>query len=1085
MPKTKTTANESPGDTPTPRAASGARIVKHVAVISSLFSDKDEKNDSADKNELRQRTVIDGRDVRFHLPAGEGELIDGQTSLLEGGSSAVAWNSLLPSDHHKKQFFRLRPKGVATSTLTDCLGPVADNYVDSAGSHSHSQSALSLGLSRAEAKKLSASVVSVPSSSQHHSNGPSSDHPNIEQDLAAVSLGTSTPAMLIPGSTDKFTLGASFSNHNVGSHASSSGSDSGGFGSTTTLPIASQQSVNPISFNSKATTQQSHSAFSSGSIHNQALVLPPARNPISSPVSNHQHASFASQHPPQQRPITFDTNVFMRRKSNAMDSSPSSSIPASSDFISAQGHSNLKRREPKTELDHAAATTAAEKQHPPATYEISKIEHFGAIEDPVSESDSDSDSENDEGQVFRASVSIRIPEVMDNSKATLNTPSQSTSPSRSALKHTLAKSPAIVTSPIQESSTLSSAFDSTTNGSNTSSKNGALSPHHHQKSFPKLRASGSKDVLGSPRSATTALSTASPIGGRASWTEAVGIVRKPSYTGLGSRTSFAGSPLYNGSGFGGGSSLGATGVAIGRASTGGVGRNSSLGDVTSLLRHATASANAQQQLQNSSHNSSQDSSGAFSPVSASGGQTGSFVGSWKFSAGAGSVGSFQRTLSGVSIKRKDSTISSNSMAAAAAAMNSYSSGSYVAPSPAMSYLSMLAEKLDEPPRGVYYEGDQIGDWVLGKEIGHGSFSRVFEASPAAESVLSDILSLSTRVAVKIVAKKCDDDSTSSLAGTPLHGTGRGSTSDASLASSRSSYASDSPSVASAYAGGNVNGRDSVADCGAGQDDVRRLLDHEIAIWSGLEHPNVLGMVQMMDVDDAVFIVSELAQGGNLLDHLAKKGRMSEATAKRVFKQSAEALRYLHCIAGIVHRDIKCENILLMEAGPPEDHPPAQPSFGGWGAAPATSPDWIPTVKLADFGLSERLHIQNEPTSLDSTESLTTSTNPPAPDPIFCIGSLHYCAPEELKSTIAVNPAGDVWSLGCVLYTMLTASLPFNDEFLPRLQLSIMEGRYDESKLARAGVSDDGRAVIQGMLNVDVEKRWTIAQVCESDYFAEC
>ncbi|KAI8828951.1 hypothetical protein BJ741DRAFT_624561 [Chytriomyces cf. hyalinus JEL632] len=1075
----KTNANESPGDTPTPRAASGARIVKHVAVISSLFSDKDEKNDSADKKELRQRTIIDGRDVRFHLPAGEGELTEGQTSLLEVGSSAVTRNSLLPSDHHKKQFFRLRPKGVATSALSDCLGPVADNYVDSAGSHSHSQSALSLGLSRAEAKKLSASVVSVPSSSQSHSKGPSSDHPNIEQDLAAVSLGKSTPAMLIPGSTDKFTLGASFSNHNVGSHASSSGSDSGGFGSTTL--IASQQSVNPISFNSKP-TQQSHSAFSSESIHNQALVLPPARNPIASPVSNHQHASFASQHP-QQRPITFDTNAFMRRKSNAMDSSPSSSIPPSSDFISSQAHSNLKRREPKIELDHAPATVAV-KQHHPDIYEISKIEHFGAIEDPVSESDSDSDSENDEGQVFRASVSIRIPEVVDNSKATLNTPSQCTSPSRSALKQTLAKSPVVVTSPTQENSTLSSAFDSTTNGSSTSSKNGALSPHHHQKSFPKLRASGSKDVLGSPRSATTALSTASPIGGRASWTEAVGIVRKPSYTGLGSRASFAGSPLYNGSGFGGGSSLGATGVAIGRASTGGVGRNSSLGDVTSLLRHATASANAQQQLQNASHNSSQDSSGAFSPVSAGGGQTGSFVGSWKFSAGAGSVGSFQRTLSGVSIKRKDSTISSNSMAAAAAAMNSYSSGSYVAPSPAMSYLSMLAEKLDEPPRGVYYEGDQIGDWVLGKEIGHGSFSRVFEASPAAESVLSDMLSLSTRVAVKIVAKKCDDDSTSSLAGTPLHGTGRGSTSDASLASSRSSYASDSPSVASAYAGGNVNGRDSVADCGAGQDDVRRLLDHEIAIWSGLEHPNVLGMVQMMDVDDAVFIVSELAQGGNLLDHLAKKGRMSETTAKRVFKQSAEALRYLHCIAGIVHRDIKCENILLMEAGPPEDLPPAQPSFGGWGT-PAASPDWIPTVKLADFGLSERLHIQNEPTPLDSIESLTTSTNPPAPDPIFCIGSLHYCAPEELKSTIAVNPAGDVWSLGCVLYTMLTASLPFNDEFLPRLQLSIMEGRYDESKLARAGVSDDGRAVIQGMLNVDVEKRWTIAQVCESDYFAEC
>ncbi|KAJ3251749.1 hypothetical protein HDU77_005678 [Chytriomyces hyalinus] len=87
-------------------------------------------------------------------------------------------------------------------------------------------------------------------------------------------------------------------------------------------------------------------------------------------------------------------------------------------------------------------------------------------------------------------------------------------------------------------------------------------------------------------------------------------------------------------------------------------------------------------------------------------------------------------------------------------MNSYSSGSYVAPSPAMSYLNMLAEKLDEPPRGVYYEGDQIGDWVLGKEIGHGSFSRVFEASHAAESVLSDMLSpLDASSRLKIVGQK--------------------------------------------------------------------------------------------------------------------------------------------------------------------------------------------------------------------------------------------------------------------------------------------------------------------------------------------
>ncbi|KAI8614396.1 kinase-like domain-containing protein [Chytriomyces sp. MP71] len=800
----------------------------------------------------------------------------------------------------------------------------------------------------------------------------------------------------------------------------------------------------PASAAHTSVTSATPAAFSLGVVQDQSLGLPSSRiySITNGPTQNNSSIISSSQagkvyptQQQQQRPISFDPSVFNRRHSQSQQ------IPRHHDVLT---NNNL----PLASLEPSSLSSSF-------TGELMQQMRNYDDEDSTSDSSDSSDSDNDEGQVFRTSVSIQVPASQSAGTMSSTAKTANKSKPRRPSSSPQRRRESTPTPPKDPSSIPSAAASPRSNvGPNT-----APTSHTPASSSTAATTPLDPDAIRSPTTRTLKR-------------DSVGIARKPSYQSL-SRSSVGGSP-YAASGAGSGSVPlgGSVGVAARNPA-----RNVSFGDVASFLRQQTANSAGGSVVSSSSFVADSSRGSVAAAAAAAAAAAGGFAGSWKLGS---SFGSFKRNLSGVSIKRKDSIVSTHSIGGF-----SNQSGSFVAPSPAMSYLSMLAENLAEPPRGVYYEGDQIGDWVLGKEIGHGSFSRVFQASPAAESELTEHLSLSTKVAIKIVAKALPAPSTT----TPMqsaHG------SEVSLVGSTGTTSQRS----------SISGRD---ECGAGADDVRRLLDHEIAVWSGLDHPNILGMVQMMDVDDAVFIVSELAEGGTLLDYLGKRGRVKENVAKRMFKQVAEAVRYLHCIAMVVHRDIKCENILIMEAAPPESSSSAlstsssasslnSPYWGSaWGGgsnsqqeAPAPTPisqpaDWIPTVKLADFGLSERL--TNSATSVDplptTTGSLVNS------DPIFCIGSLHYCAPEELKTTIVASPAGDMWSLGCVFYTMLTASLPFNDEFLPRLQQSIMTGRYDEAKLARAGVSDAGRSMIQGLLNVNPETRLTIQEVCEHEYFSHC
>ncbi|KAI9235002.1 MAG: kinase-like domain-containing protein [Podila humilis] len=320
--------------------------------------------------------------------------------------------------------------------------------------------------------------------------------------------------------------------------------------------------------------------------------------------------------------------------------------------------------------------------------------------------------------------------------------------------------------------------------------------------------------------------------------------------------------------------------------------------------------------------------------------------------------------------------------------SSYSSLPY---SPAVAFLSNFVEAT-APRMAPDEEGEQVGDFIMGKVIGHGGFSVVREAF----AIHMD--GMVARVAVKVVKKS----------------------------------------------------QPGAAD----NDRVQRMLDKEVAIWSRLSHPNVLPFVAVEKLPTSTFVFCELCTGGQLLDYLTKNstttssGRtgLDECQAREIFNQIAEAVRYLHEEKRIVHRDIKLENVLQHEDG---------------------------TWKICDFGLAE---YQNDEAALYFGSPLSPTIYNPQDDEVG--GSLAYCSPEQLRSQKPLRcPSSDVWSLGVVLYALLTGRLPFQDEYEPRLQYQILNGRYEDPTECSA----EARELLKNMFRAKPEDRWKIGQVMDSPW----
>lgn len=303
----------------------------------------------------------------------------------------------------------------------------------------------------------------------------------------------------------------------------------------------------------------------------------------------------------------------------------------------------------------------------------------------------------------------------------------------------------------------------------------------------------------------------------------------------------------------------------------------------------------------------------------------------------------------------------------------------------------------QPTRLPDDEGELVAGYILGPAIGHGGFSTIRRASSPSGGV----------VAIKIVR--------------------------------RSDVASQSdPSL------------------------TKKRLDHETEIWSSLSHEHVLPLFSVQHTSYADFYVTLFCPAGSLYDILKRDGSpaLPLDDAGMMFRQVVRGVRYLHEVAGYVHRDIKLENVLVDEMG---------------------------VCRICDFGLSLKIGQSDNDERMDHNPSsarhrhrstihhtvrqprtktplsahasilrhgprhhrISTPIGEHPPTPVhpahaFQPGSLPYAAPELLSPQTSArhhgaNPAQDMWALGCLLYALLSGRLPFHDPFEPRLTMKILHG----------------------------------------------
>src|SRR5216110_2159121 len=224
-------------------------------------------------------------------------------------------------------------------------------------------------------------------------------------------------------------------------------------------------------------------------------------------------------------------------------------------------------------------------------------------------------------------------------------------------------------------------------------------------------------------------------------------------------------------------------------------------------------------------------------------------------------------------------------------------------------------------------------------------------------------------------------------------------------------------------------------------DAERLkrFQQEAHAVVGLNHPNILTIYEIGEDHSTHYIASELIEGETLRQRL-KRGPMQLSEAVDIAVQVASALAAAHH-AGIVHRDIKPENIMLRPDG---------------------------YVKVLDFGIA-KLAEEEVPTTMPRDEALLlVETNLGS-----VLGTVRYMSPEQAFGA-QVDKRTDVWSLGVVLYEMVTGHAPFTGDTPGEVMSSILEKEPPPLTRYIARAPAELQQIISNMLRKDREQRYQTA-----------
>ncbi len=215
---------------------------------------------------------------------------------------------------------------------------------------------------------------------------------------------------------------------------------------------------------------------------------------------------------------------------------------------------------------------------------------------------------------------------------------------------------------------------------------------------------------------------------------------------------------------------------------------------------------------------------------------------------------------------------------------------------------------------------------------------------------------------------------------------------------------------------------------------RKFLHREIDVVRGLNHPNIIKYYRSIETTHRIYIVMEYARNGSLLDMIRQENHFSEPKARHVFNQLLDGLEYIHS-RGIVHRDIKCENLLFNDND---------------------------VLKIIDFGFAS---------SSSGSKSGLSET--------YC-GSRAYCCPELLKQKPYHPQSADIWASGVVLFAMVFGKLPFDDSNLDKLLKQVQTKVHFPDTPA---VSQSCRQLILGIL-APFKKRAALAQIRKFDWMTQ-
>eukprot|EP01006_Ploeotia_vitrea_P063756 TRINITY_DN86194_c0_g1_i1.p1 TRINITY_DN86194_c0_g1~~TRINITY_DN86194_c0_g1_i1.p1 ORF type:complete len:339 (+),score=40.79 TRINITY_DN86194_c0_g1_i1:52-1068(+) len=217
---------------------------------------------------------------------------------------------------------------------------------------------------------------------------------------------------------------------------------------------------------------------------------------------------------------------------------------------------------------------------------------------------------------------------------------------------------------------------------------------------------------------------------------------------------------------------------------------------------------------------------------------------------------------------------------------------------------------------------------------------------------------------------------------------------------------------------------------AANPDEKRRIEREIATLRKLDHPYIMKLYDVLEQPQHRSMILEFLPKGELYDYILKNDHIPVDEAFKFFFQLVVAVAHIHN-KGIVHRDIKLENMIV---------------------------DHKNDVKLADFGFA-----------IEASRTIKLQE---------CVGSIHYAAPEVVRGESYNGYQADIWSMGVVLFVLLSGRLPFAAESRELMEQKIIEANYK----IPTEVPVSAQNLIKALLNPVPQDRLTLKEILASPWW---